>query len=181
MGARTPHLTDALTAFIAKQKVFFVASAPLAPDGHVNLSPKGLDCLRVLSPTRVAYLDLTGSGNETAAHVRENGRVTLMFCAFEEPPLILRIYGTGRAVRPSEADWTELSSHFELVPGTRQILDIAIREVQTSCGHGVPLMAFEGHRTRIPVWAESKGEAAMEAYRAAKNRVSLDGLPTGLD
>jgi hypothetical protein len=180
MGARTPHLTDALSAFIAKQKVFFVASAPLSPDGHVNLSPKGLDAFRVLSPTRVAYLDLTGSGNETSAHVLENGRITLMFCAFEEPPLILRIYGTGRAVRPSDAAWTELASHFELLPGTRQILDVAIREVQTSCGHGVPLMAFQAHRTRIPAWATEKGEDAMEAYRAAKNRVSLDGLPTSI-
>lgn len=180
MGARTSHLTDPLSTFIAKQKVFFVASAPLAADGHVNLSPKGLDAFRVLSPTRVAYLDLTGSGNETAAHVLENGRVTLMFCAFEEPPLILRIYGSGRAVRPSDPDWAELSAHFDLLPGTRQILDIAIREVQTSCGHGVPLMAFQAERMRIPAWALEKGEAGMEAYRTSKNRVSLDGLPTSM-
>ncbi len=180
MGARASQLSDSLTAFIAKQKVFFVASAPLSPDGHVNLSPKGLDSLRVLSPTRVAYLDLTGSGNETSAHVLENGRVTLMFCAFEEPPLILRIYGTGRTVLPSDPGWAELSSRFEVLAGTRQILDIAILEVQTSCGHGVPLMAFHAHRERIPAWAAEKGEAAMEAYRQAKNRVSLDGLPTSL-
>ncbi len=180
MGARTHHLTDPLAAFIAQQKVFFVASAPLSPDGHVNLSPKGLDSFRVLSPTRVAYLDLTGSGNETSAHLLENGRVTLMFCAFEEPPLILRIYGCGRTVLPSDSDWAELSSHFKVLPGMRQIIDITIREVQTSCGHGVPLMAFQGPRERIPAWAAKLGEEGMEAYRQAKNRLSLDGLPTAL-
>ncbi|MBK8726490.1 MAG: pyridoxamine 5'-phosphate oxidase family protein [Holophagaceae bacterium] len=181
MGARFDHLSGALAAFIARQPMFFVASAPLSADGHVNVSPKGLDSFRVLSPTRVAYLDLTGSGNETSAHLLENGRVTLMFCAFEEPPLILRIYGMGRTVSPADPDWAELSLHFEVLPGTRQIIDITIREVQTSCGHGVPLMAFQGQRERIPAWAEAKGPEAMAAYRQAKNRRSLDGLPTALD
>jgi hypothetical protein len=180
MGARFDHLSDALAAFIRRQPLFFVASAPLSPDGHVNLSPKGLDSFRVLSPTRVAYLDLTGSGNETSAHLLENGRVTFMFCAFEEPPLILRIYGRGRTVLRSDPEWEGLAAHFTILPGTRQIIDVEVREVQTSCGHGVPLMAFEAHRTRIPAWAEGKGEDGMEAYRQAKNRLSLDGLPTSL-
>ncbi|MBK8726796.1 MAG: pyridoxamine 5'-phosphate oxidase family protein [Holophagaceae bacterium] len=180
MGSRTPHLTDALAAFMARQPMFFVASAPLSADGHVNVSPKGLDCFRVLSPTRVAYLDLTGSGNETSAHLLENGRVTLMFCAFEEPPLILRIYGTGRTVLPADPDWEGLAAHFPVLAGIRQIIDVEVREVQTSCGHGVPLMAFQGQRERIPAWAEAKGPEAA-AYRQEKNRRSLDDLPTALD
>ena len=180
MGARTLHLSDPLTAFIARQQIFFVASSPLAADGHVNLSPKGLDSFRVLSPTRVAYLDLTGSGNETSAHLLENGRITLMFCAFEGPALILRIYGAGRTVLPGHAAWDELAALFPVYPGTRQIIDVEIREVQTSCGDGVPLLAFQGHRDRILTWAEGKGPEGMEAYRQEKNRRSLDGLPTAL-
>lgn len=181
MGARFDHLSGALAAFIARQPMFFVASAPLAADGHVNVSPKGLDSFRLLSPSRVAYLDLTGSGNETSAHLLENGRVTLMFCAFEEPPLILRIYGTGRTVLPADPDWEGLAAHFPTLAGTRQIIDVDIREILTSCGHGVPLMAFQAHRERIPAWAEAKGHEAMAAYRQEKNRRSLDGLPTALD
>lgn len=181
MGARFDHLLDALGAFIAKQPLFFVASAPLAGNGHINLSPKGLDSFRVLSPTRVAYLDLTGSGNETSAHLLENGRITLMFCAFEGPALILRIYGTGRAVLPGDPDWEELAGSFPTHPATRQIIDVAVREVQTSCGDGVPLMAFQGPRDKIRTWAESKGPEGMAAYRREKNLRSLDGLPTDLE
>ena len=141
----TDHLTADHAAMIERQAVFFVATA--AADGRINLSPKGLDSFRVLGPNRVAYLDLGGSGNETHAHLAaaqtDRGRITVMMCNFEQPALILRIYGTGRAVLPQDADWAELSAYFDLLPGTRQIFDIAVASVQTSCGWGVPLMQVD--------------------------------------
>jgi hypothetical protein len=135
-------LNEDLTHFIEKQHIFFVASAPLSAEGHVNLSPKGHDCLRILSPNRAAYLDLTGSGNETSAHVRENGRLTFMFCAFDGPPRILRLFGKGHAVLPQDAEWDELSPLFPSILGTRQIMVIDIQVVQTSCGYAVPLYEY---------------------------------------
>lgn len=167
-------------AFIEQQKMYFVASAPLSAEGHVNVSPKGLDTFRVLSPNKVAYLDITGSGNETSAHLLENGRITLMFCAFDGPPNILRLYGKGYAVLPGNKEWDELSSIFTLHPSTRQIIIADIDKVQTSCGFGVPLYEYIGERDQSYLWADRKGEEGLKQYREEKNRVSLDGLPTAL-
>lgn len=167
--------------FIAKQKIYFVASAPLSAEGHVNVSPKGLDSFRILTESKVAYLDITGSGNETSAHILENGRITLMFCAFDGPPLILRLYGKGRTVLPGNAEWNELAAWFNNMPlSTRQIIVADVYQVQTSCGFGVPFYEYTGERDQSYKWAENKGEKGLEQYRAEKNRVSLDGLPTAM-
>jgi Pyridoxamine 5'-phosphate oxidase len=173
-------ITDDLQQFIAAQQMFFVATAPLSPDGHVNLSPKGFDCLRILSPQRVAYLDVTGSGNETSAHLQENGRITFMFCAFQGPPQILRLYGQGRTVLPPDADWAELMAHFSPIPGTRQIILAEIDRVQTSCGMGVPLYDPVAQRQQLVAWAEKKGTTGVRDYHREKNQISIDGLPTPL-
>lgn len=172
------HITDELQAFIAAQPLFFVATAPLSASGHVNLSPKGLDSFRVLSPNQVAYLDLTGSGNETSAHLLENGRITFLFCAFQAKPLILRLYGQGRVVLPTDAEWESIAVHLPTLPGTRQIIVADIDRVQTSCGMGVPLLEYADQRPELLRWAETKGSAGVRAYHAAKNQVSVDGLPT---
>lgn len=176
---------DALEAqhreFLLRQKVFFVASA--AAQGHINLSPKGLDALRVLNERCVAYLDLTGSGNETAAHLGADGRLTLMTCAFEGPPLILRLYGRGRvAMRGGDEYRSLLAAHFSGAEpaGARQIIVLDIDLVLTSCGYGVPVMRFEEERPSLTRWAESKGEDGLKAYRREHNAASMDGLPTGL-
>jgi len=174
------HITDELQTFIAAQPLFFVATAPLSETGHINLSPKGLDCFRILSPNQVAYLDLTGSGNETSAHLLENGRITFLFCAFQEKPLILRLYGQGRVVLPTFADWQDVAAHFPALPGTRQIIVATIDRVQTSCGLGVPLLDYVEQRQELIRWAEKKGDVGVKAYHAAKNQVSVDGLPTPL-
>jgi len=174
------ELTDELRAFLLAQPCFFVASAPLSGGGHVNVSPKGLDTLRVLGPTECAYLDLTGSGNETSAHVLENGRLTLMVCSFGERPRILRLYGRGHVHLPGSDRWQELRSSFGEFPGARQIITLAIERVQTSCGYGVPRMELVGPRPLLNRWATAKGEPGLEAYRAEKNLVSLDGLETHL-
>jgi len=166
------------TAFIEKQKLFFVASAPLSGDGHVNLSPKGLDSFRVLSPNRVAYFDIVGSGNETSAHLLENGRITFMFCSFDGPPKILRLYGKGYTVLPGDEEWNELSKEFTILPATRQIIVADIFKVKKSCGFGVPLYNYEGERDHAFKWAENKGEIGLEEYKKEKNMVSMDGLPT---
>ncbi len=173
-------ITEELQQFIAEQPLFFVGTAPLAATGHVNLSPKGLDCFRVLSPHRVAYLDLTGSGNETSAHLAENGRITLMFCSFTAKPCILRLYGQGQVVLPGSAAWDELSPHFTLLPGARQIIVAAIDRVQTSCGFGVPLVGTVEQRPVLLEWAAKKGAEGLQAYQQEKNRVSIDGLLTPL-
>jgi hypothetical protein len=178
LAAVQPCITPELQAFILAQPIFFVASAPLASTGHVNLSPKGLETFRVLSPSRVIYLDLTGSGNETAAHLLENGRITFMFCAFEDPPKILRLFGNGRVLRPDDPDWTKLSAGFPEFPGIRQIIDATIARVQTSCGFGVPLMQVQGQRDLLPQWSLKKGPAGLAEYREKKNSRSIDGLPT---
>lgn len=167
-------------AFIEHQKMFFTATAPLSGEGHINLSPKGMDSFRVLSPTRVAYMDLIGSGNETSAHVLENGRITFMFCAFDGPPNILRLYGYGYTVLPTDAEWAELSAHFTIYPATRQIIVADIHKVQTSCGFSVPLYEYTGERDHAFKWAEKKGPEGLEEYKKEKNRVSMDGLKTAL-
>ncbi len=174
------HITPELQAFIAAQPLFFVATAPLSGTGHINLSPKGLDSFRVLSPQQVAYLDLTGSGNETSAHLLENGRITVLFCAFQGKPLILRLYGQGRVVLPETAEWTEFAAHFQRLPGTRQIVVATIDRVQTSCGMAVPLLDYAGQRSELLDWADRKGAAGVRTYQTEKNQQSLDGLPTPL-
>lgn len=175
---------DSITAefrdWISKQHVFFVASAPLGADGHVNVSPKEYNCLRVLDESTVAYLDLTGSGAETAAHIAENGRLTLMWCAFEGPPRILRLYGRGESVLPGSARWQELSPHFEMLPGARQIVVNHVERVQTSCGFAVPFMDYREERETLIRYTVKKGEDGMREYRAEKNQRSIDGLPTPL-
>lgn len=177
MGKKTEVITPELARFIREQPMFFVATAPLAESGHVNLSPKGLDTFRILSPSRVAYLDLTGSGNETAAHLQENGRITFMFCSFGKSPMILRLYGKGRVVLPGSSAWAEVVGHFSPLPGARQVILAAVGLVQTSCGFGVPRMKQGEQRETLLRWAEAKGEEGLRLYRAEKNARSLDGLP----
>lgn len=178
MGKVLPEISDELRRYIEAQPLFFVATAPLAGDGHINLSPKGLETFAVLSPSRVAYLDLTGSGNETAAHLLENSRITFMFCSFSGPPRILRLYGRGRTCLPGEAEWADLSSRFDDLPGVRQIIVAEIQRVQQSCGFGVPLMDPRGQRDTLVRWAVAKGADGIVQYRAQKNVQSIDGLPT---
>jgi Pyridoxamine 5'-phosphate oxidase len=173
-------ITEELQDFIAAQHLFFVGSAPLSSAGHVNLSPKGLDCFRILSPHQVAYLDLTGSANETSAHLQENGRITLMFCAFQEPPSILRLYGRGQTILPDSPDWNSLYSLFSPIPGTRQIIVADIERVQTSCGLAVPLYEYQGQRQALVNWANKKGEQGVKEYQQQKNFLSIDGLSTPL-
>jgi pyridoxamine 5'-phosphate oxidase-like protein len=171
------ELDGRLTTFLRRQHVFFVATAPLADDGLVNLSPKGLDTFDVVGPRRVAYLDLTGSGVETIAHLRENGRIVVMFCAFQGPPRIVRLHGRGRAVVPGDPDFDELVGRFTPRPGIRSVIDIDVSRIADSCGYAVPLMTFAGDRSRLDEWAERRGPEGLEKYRAEKNTVSLDGLP----
>jgi hypothetical protein len=172
------ELNQTLQDFIAEQKLFFTATAP--QEGRVNLSPKGMDTFRYLDNKTVAYLDLTGSGNETAAHLNQNGRLTLMFCSFSQAPLILRLYGQGQVVGRRDADWSKLYPLFDPLPGARQIIVLHIESVQTSCGFAVPFYEFKGQRDALRRYAETKGEDGMEAYRRENNMVSIDGLPTGL-
>ncbi|MDP4263907.1 MAG: pyridoxamine 5'-phosphate oxidase family protein [Bacteroidota bacterium] len=166
--------------FIEKQHLFFVATAPLSAEGRINLSPKGLDCFRVLSENKVAYMDLISSGNETSAHTLENGRITFLFCSFEGSPNILRLYGKGFAVLRNTEDWEIYSPHFTIYPSTRQLIVATIDLVQTSCGFGVPLYNYVGERDFHFEWAEKKGEDGLREYVREKNLVSLDGLPTDL-
>lgn len=175
MADFTDALTEKHIAIIHKQPMFFVATA--CAQGRVNLSPKGYDSFRVLTRGRVGYLDLGGSGNETHAHLAADGRITIMFCTFENPALIFRIYGRGRAVLPQDEDWGDLAAHFEILPGTRQIFDIAIDSVQSSCGWGVPLMTYDKDRQTLKK-AHSQVEPDAWIKRAAARAQSIDGLPT---
>lgn len=174
------EITEELQTFIRNQQMFFVASAPLSGDAHVNISPKGLDSFRILSPHRVAYLDMTGSGNETSAHLHENGRITFMFCAFNGAPRILRLFGTGETVLPESPQWDELLPLFTIYTGTRQIIVADITTVQTACGYAVPLYEYQGQRDTLIKWAEVKGEDGLDAYHREKNIQSIDSLPTPL-
>ena len=180
MGEQFDQITPSLQSFIQAQPVFFVATAPLSEQGHVNLSPKGYDTFRILSPHQVAYLDFTGSGNETSAHLVENGRITFLFCAFQGAPQILRLYGRGETVLPGAERWEELLVHFPSYPGIRQIILASIDLVRTSCGYGVPLMELQKDRETLARWATSKGEEGLAEYRGANNSKSLDGLSTPL-
>ena len=180
--AKTFDAIDAkLRGFIEKQKMFFIATAPLSPEGHVNLSPKGLDgTLAVIDEHTVAYLDFTGSGVETIAHIRENGRICMMFCAFEGPPRIVRIHGAGDAVEPGDEEFAALRAHFGEYPGVRAIIRIRASRISDSCGYGVPLYDYRGEREQLPRWASSKGPDGVAEYQREKNAESLDGLPSGL-
>jgi hypothetical protein len=169
----SPQLADWWRA----QPMFFVASAPAGSDGHVNLSPKGHDTLRILDANRVAYLDLTGSGVETIAHLRENGRITLMACAFNGNPRISRIYGTGSVFPVGSSEFDARIDDFPYLPGRRAIIEIAVERVTTSCGYAVPLMDLVSDRDRLIEWAEKKGPDGIEEYWGKKNRESIDGLP----
>jgi hypothetical protein len=180
MGKLHQHIHADHKHFIQKQQIFFVATAPLSASGHVNLSPKGLDCFKVLDENTVAYMDLISSGNETSAHTLENGRITFMFCSFGEKPLILRLYGKGKAIRPGTSAWEELAPQFTIYPSTRQIITAHIHLVQTSCGFGVPQYDFVGNRDVHFEWAKSKGVSGLKEYEQKNNRVSLDGLPTDI-
>ncbi|QEC66435.1 pyridoxamine 5'-phosphate oxidase family protein [Panacibacter ginsenosidivorans] len=180
MGKFHNRITEAHIEFIAKQKIFFTATAPLSTEGHINLSPKGLDSFRVLSPAKVIYMDIIGSGNETSAHILENKRITFMFCAFDGPPNILRLYGKGYTVLPTDDEWKEYAVMFELPPGIRQFIVADIYKVQTSCGFSVPYYEYMGERDHATKWAETKGKDGLKQYIKDKNLVSLDGLPTAL-
>ena len=171
-----PALSAQHARFIAEQKIYFVATA--TADGRVNVSPKGMDSLRILGDRRLAWLNVTGSGNETAAHVQQNPRMTLMFCAFAGDPLILRVYGEARAIHRKDPEWQELYAGFRPIPGARQIFDVAISSVHTSCGMGVPFFDYRGEREQLSDWARGKGEAGLAQYWRDKNQQSIDGLPT---
>jgi hypothetical protein len=180
MGKFYNNISQDHAGFIRDQRIFFVATAPLSAEGRINLSPKGLDCFRVLGENLVGYMDLISSGNETSAHTLENGRITFMFCSFEGDPRILRLYGKGRAVLPGTGDWEQYAAHFEIYPSTRQIIIAEIDLVQTSCGFGVPLFEYAGERDLHFKWADKKGADGLKEYIQEKNLVSLDGLPTDL-
>src|SRR5450432_2248401 len=176
MGKFYESISGAHQEFIEKQHVFFVSTAPLSQDGHINLSPKGLDCFRVLSQSQVAYMDLISSGNETSAHTLENGRITIMFCSFENAPNILRLYGKGFTVLPGTEEWEQYAPHFKIYPSTRQLIVANIDLVQTSCGFGVPLYNYAGERDIHFEWAEKKGADGLLDYIQQNNLKSLDNL-----
>ena len=171
-------LSHDLQEFIEAQKIFFTGTA--ATDGRINVSPKGMDALRVLSPDKLIWLNLTGSGNETAAHIRQVNRITLMWCAFDGKPLILRVYGKATAIHPKDAKWDEYLSQFNETAGARQVFEVHIESVQTSCGFAVPLMEYKEDRPILKDWAEKKGEAGVKEYWEQKNVTSIDGLETGI-
>lgn len=173
------NLNKQLRRFLENQKIFFVATA--AQEGRINLSPKGLDSLKVLSEERLIWLNLTGSGNETAAHLLKNPRITLMACSFDGKPLILRVYGEARSVHPGDKEWKELFQQFPDHPGARQIIDIKVDRVQTSCGSGVPLMEFISERDELNEWADRLGEEGIRDYWEKENLKTIDGIDTGME
>ena len=177
MAQKFDAISDKLKRFIEDQKIFFVATA--AADGRVNLSPKGMNSLRIISPNRVLWLNVTGSGNETAAHVLENPRMTLMFCSFAGDPLILKIYGKAKAALPGGREWDKLYRLFEPLPGARQIFDLTVELALTSCGMGVPCFEYAGDRNQLINWAKKKGDNGIKEYWINNNQVSIDGKPTG--
>ena len=171
-------LTEQLTSFISEQKIFFVATA--AEQGSINISPKGMDSFRIIDDTRVIWLNVTGSGNETSAQLQQVNRMTLMFCSFSGDPLILRLYGKAREITSADKDWDELYSLFSPLPGNRQIFDLNIDQVQTSCGMAVPLFDYVDEREQLNNWAEKKGADGIKQYWQDKNQLSLDGFPTNI-
>ena len=178
MGQRYSELSEKLKQFIENQKIFFVGTA--MAEGRVNISPKGMDSLRVMANNRVVWLNVTGSGNETAAHVQENPRMTIMFAAFEGSPTILRLYGNAKLIHKHDPEWEGLFSLFSPLPGARQIFDLSVDLVQTSCGMAVPFFDYVGEREQLIDWATKKGEEGIKEYWKEKNQVSLDGRPTNI-
>jgi Pyridoxamine 5'-phosphate oxidase len=178
MAKQYPDLSETLQDFIEKQKIYFVATA--ARDGRVNVSPKGMDTFRILNKNKVAWLNLTGSGNETAAHLLDTNRMTIMFCDFNDRPMILRLYGSADVIHTSDAAWSEKAALFPDLPGSRQIFEMTVDLVQTSCGFAVPLFDYGGDRDNLIKWAENKGDEGIAAYWQEKNMKSIDGKPTGM-
>lgn len=178
MGAVYPDIDEKLRRFIESQQMFFVATAPSGSDGHVNCSPKGLDSFAVLGPRTVAYVDFAGSGVETIAHVRQNGRIVIMFCAFEGPPKIVRLHGRATVVEAGSPGFAALLESLARVPqlGVRAVIRVDVTRISDSCGYGVPLLRFEGQRAQLPSWAERKGEKGLADYKRTKNAASIDGL-----
>jgi hypothetical protein len=177
VGKTQSIIDDVARQFIEAQYMFFVASAPLDACGHVNLSPKGLDTFRILGPNKVAYVDFNGSGVETIAHLKENGRIVLMFCAFQGPPNIVRLYGHGRVVEPQDAEFADLAASLPACENVRSIIAVEVTRVTDSCGYSVPLFKYEGERKQLHAWARSRGPEGLKSYRQEKNRQSVDGLP----
>jgi hypothetical protein len=176
MGQRYSEISDKLKQFIEDQKIFFVATA--TADSRVNISPKGMDSLRVLGKNRVVWLNVTGSGNETSAHIQESPRMTIMFAAFEGNPMILRLYGNANVIHKNDSEWNELYSLFNPIPGARQLFDLTVDLVQTSCGMAVPFFDYVEERDQLKKWASKKGDAGIKEYWLEKNQISLDGKPT---
>lgn len=176
MGKSYDAIDDRLQRFIAEQHVFFVASAP-REGGHVNLSPKGVTGLKVIGPDEVAYPDMIGSGAETIAHLRENGRITLLFCSFSGPPLLLRLYGKGRVLEPGDEGFAELAAHFADQGNTRALIHVKVERISDSCGYGVPLYQYEGERPQFDEWTRAKGPEGLRRYQLKHNMESIDGLP----
>ncbi len=179
MAKMMSSINDSLKVFIEKQHLFFVGTA--AQDGRVNISPKGMDTLKVIGQNRVLWLNMTGSGNETAAHVLDINRMTLMWCSFEELPLLLRVYGSVKTIYRNNPAWEELASLFPNIPAARQIFDLTVESVQTSCGYGVPLFEFNGQRDRLEKWSEAKGADGLPKYWKERNMLSIDGKDTGME
>jgi len=177
MSKRHDLISPELKDWITRQRIFFVATAPLSAEGHVNASPKGGDALRVFGPHEVAYQDYTGSGAETAAHVRENGRIVLMFCAFEGPPRIVRLHGRAKVIVEGHSRFEELAAYFPENPGTRAFIDVKVSRISDSCGYSVPFYQYQGPRDALDKWAAGKGAEGLHAYRMSKNQASIDGLP----
>lgn len=178
MGHFYREISEDHRQFIEKQKIFFVGTA--TSDSRVSVSPKGMDTLRVVDGNRVVWLNLTGSGNETSAHVQQDPRMTIMFCAFEGAPLILRLYGQAKVVHHNDTEWEVLYSKFEPIPGARQIFDLNVDSVQTSCGFGVPYYSYVGEREALNDWAIKKGEDGLKKYWEDKNQASIDQIPTNI-
>ncbi|HDZ07957.1 pyridoxamine 5'-phosphate oxidase family protein [Pseudohongiella sp.] len=178
MSEKFSELSPALIDFIGEQHIYFVGTA--GAEGRVNVSPKGMDSLRILGPNDVVWLNMTGSGNETAAHVLENQRMTIMFCSFGKQPLILRLYGQAQVIHPRDADWDALITQFNDYVGARQIFRLAVDLVQTSCGYAVPHCDYKSERITLEKWAEKRSREGVEAYWAEKNTQSLDGKDTGI-
>lgn len=176
MAKQYDHITKRIQKFISEQKIFFVATA--TDKSRINLSPKGMDSFRVMNENQVLWLNLTGSGNETAAHLDVDGRITIMFCAFEGAPMILRLYGKGEVINPNHSRWNEYLALFPKLAGTRQIIDIKIEMVQTSCGMSIPYFDFKEERLQLDDWATEKGEEGIKDYWKEKNETSIDGIPT---
>ncbi|MGI9288508.1 MAG: pyridoxamine 5'-phosphate oxidase family protein [Pseudomonadales bacterium] len=178
MGQQNSEISDKLKLFIEDQKIFFVGTA--TADSRINISPKGMDSLRVLDRNRIAWLNVTGSGNETSAHIQESPRMTIMFAAFEGSPVILRVYGNAKVIHKNDPQWQESFAFFNPIPGARQIFDLAVDLVQTSCGTGVPFFDYVEEREQLKNWAHKKGEDGIKEYWEKRNQVSLDGRPTNI-